>query len=266
MLTREELISRGEMGSTGGISRDEKELKNLVFSMAEMVNVLYEDYLEQKRSLQEKASKKNKDKEGLKEVPSTSVSENISEVCSEGHSSNSPCFHQDGFGDFEKHTRGIGLRLLTDMGYEGKGLGTEGQAIVNPIEVVERPRYLGLGYGEVDIGASSNMGSKTSEASNASHGQLKTLQEHCTKSNGASLQDCDSECKSSPKQSEDQHGMYNGHNFTNSLFDYKSHNHVIRNLWNIYPYTYCYSPKHCVAKCCKRQNLYRKPMSTRKGT
>jgi hypothetical protein len=41
--------------------------------MAEMVKVLYEDYLEQKRSVQEKASKNNKGKERLKEVPSTYV-------------------------------------------------------------------------------------------------------------------------------------------------------------------------------------------------
>jgi hypothetical protein len=81
---------------------------------------------------------------------------------------------------------------------EGKGLGIEGQGIVNPIEVVERPRYLGLGYGEVEIGASFMMGSKTSEASNASNGQLKTLQEHFMKVNGASLLDCGSECKSPP--------------------------------------------------------------------
>ena len=111
----------------------------------------------------------------MKEVPSTLVLENIFEVCSEGHSSNYPCSHQDGFGAFEKHRRGIGLRLLTKMGYEGKGLGIEDQGIVNPIEVVERPRYLGLRYGEVEIGASSKMGSKTSEACNASHGQLKSL-------------------------------------------------------------------------------------------
>jgi hypothetical protein len=37
------------------------------------------------------------------------------------------------------------------MGYEGKGLGNKGQGIVNPIEVVERPHYLGLGYGEEEL-------------------------------------------------------------------------------------------------------------------
>jgi hypothetical protein len=55
---------------------------------------------------------------------------------------------------------------------------------VNHIEVVERPRYLGLVYGEVDLGASSKMGSKTSEESNASSGQLKSLREHFTKGVG----------------------------------------------------------------------------------
>ena len=56
------------------------------------------------------------------------------------------------------------------MGYEGKGLGIKGQGIINPIEVVEIPRYLELGYGEEEIGAFSKMGSKTLEASNASNG------------------------------------------------------------------------------------------------
>jgi hypothetical protein len=149
---------------------------------------------------------------------------------------------------------------------EGKGLGCKGQGIVNPIEVEERPRYLGLGYDEVELGASSKIGSKTLESSNASNGQLKTLQEHFTKGNDASLLDCGSECKSSPKLREDQHGRYNGHAFINSPFDYNKHNQVIRNLWNRYPCTYCHSPKHCVAKCWKRQNLYKKPMSTRKET
>ena len=86
------------------------------------------------------------------------------------------------------------------------------------------------------------------------------------KGNGVSLQDCDSEYKSSPKQGEDQQGRYNCHVFTNSPFDYNKHNQIILNLWNLYPCTYFHSPKHCVAKCWKRQTLYRKPMSTRKET
>jgi hypothetical protein len=74
MLTREELISRKKMASTGGLSQDEKEFRDLVFAMAEMVKVLYEDYLERKSTVQVKASKNNKGKEELKEVHSTSVS------------------------------------------------------------------------------------------------------------------------------------------------------------------------------------------------
>jgi len=92
--------------------------------------------LEQKRSVQEKAPDNNKGKEGLKEFPSIYVSENIFDVCSEGHSSISHFSHQDGFGAFEKHIKGIGLKLLTKIEYEGKGLVNKGQGIVNPIELV----------------------------------------------------------------------------------------------------------------------------------
>jgi hypothetical protein len=92
--------------------------------------------LEQKRSIQEKASDNNKGKEGLKEFPSIYVSKNIFDVCSEGHSSISHFSHQDGFGAFEKHIKGIGLKLLTKIEYEGKGLVNKGQGIVNPIELV----------------------------------------------------------------------------------------------------------------------------------
>jgi hypothetical protein len=235
--------------------------------MADMVKVLYEDYLERKRSVQVKNSKNNKREEELKEFPSTPNSENIFEVCSGSHSSNSHSSYQDGsFGAFEKHTKVIGLKLLTKMGYEGKGLGNKGQGIVNPIEVVERPCYLGLGYDEEDIGAFSKMGSKTSKASNALSDHFKSLREYYTKGDDISLHDGDSECNSSPKKSEDQQERYNVHGFSNYLFDYNKHNQVIRNLWNMYPCTFCHSPKHCVAKCWKRQYLYRKFISTKKET
>jgi hypothetical protein len=51
MLTREELISRKKMASTGGFSQNEKEFRDSVFAMVEMVKVLYEDYLERKRTV-----------------------------------------------------------------------------------------------------------------------------------------------------------------------------------------------------------------------
>ena len=96
MLAREEHISRRKMASTGGLSQDEKKFRDSVFAMAEMVKVLYEDYLERKSMVQVKTSKNNKGKEALKEVPSTPVSENTSEVCSEGFSANIPHSHQVG--------------------------------------------------------------------------------------------------------------------------------------------------------------------------
>jgi hypothetical protein len=70
-----------------GLSQDEKDFRNTLFAMVEMVKLLYEDYLEQKRSIQGKSSNNDKSKEELKELSSTPDSETITEVCSGSHSS-----------------------------------------------------------------------------------------------------------------------------------------------------------------------------------
>ena len=49
-------------------------------------------------------------------------------------------------GSFEKHTRGIGSKLMFKMGYEGKALGKHVEGMINPILVEEQLKKFGLGY------------------------------------------------------------------------------------------------------------------------
>jgi tuftelin-interacting protein 11 len=53
---------------------------------------------------------------------------------------------QEQLKEFEKHTRGIGSKLLKKMGYDGKGLGKRRQGILIPIVVTPLAKHEGLGF------------------------------------------------------------------------------------------------------------------------
>jgi hypothetical protein len=53
---------------------------------------------------------------------------------------------QEKLGEFEKHTRGIGSKLLRKMGYDGQGIGKRRQGILSPIVVTPWAKHEGLGF------------------------------------------------------------------------------------------------------------------------
>jgi hypothetical protein len=55
-------------------------------------------------------------------------------------------FSQQHFGEFEKHTKGIGLKILRKIDYYGQGLGKRRQGILSPIVATPRVKHVCLGF------------------------------------------------------------------------------------------------------------------------
>ncbi|XP_059078240.1 G-type lectin S-receptor-like serine/threonine-protein kinase At2g19130 [Cryptomeria japonica] len=103
--------------------------------MKAKVDEMYEQWKSKKEGL----SKKAKDVDSVK---------------APHYSHSLPC----SLGDSQKQYQSVGLRLLTKMGYKGKGLGIHGQCMVEPVKVEARTRYARLGYGEGELSKMKSYG------------------------------------------------------------------------------------------------------------
>ncbi|XP_022749574.1 uncharacterized protein LOC111299001 isoform X2 [Durio zibethinus] len=81
------------------------------------------------------------------------------------------------FGAFEVHTKGFGSKMMAKMGFvEGGGLGKDGQGMAQAIEVIRRPKSLGLGV---------NFSNANSDSEKV-HGKTNGASENCMKGFGES--------------------------------------------------------------------------------
>jgi len=80
---------------------------------------------------------------------------------------------------FSQYETNVGMKILMKMGYRGGGLDIHGQGVTRPLELVQRPRFAGLGYGQEEIGECSKSNearaiSKTIYTSLDSKSEVKT--------------------------------------------------------------------------------------------
>ncbi|MBA0810204.1 hypothetical protein Gohar_002216 [Gossypium harknessii] len=102
------------------------------------------------------------------------------------------------FGAFEVHTKGFGSKMMAKMGFvEGGGLGKDGQGMAQPIEVVQRPKSLGLGVNFTSTssdsdrvhksgGASENHSKRFGDSSKDQHKSFGAFEKH-TKGFGSKM-------------------------------------------------------------------------------
>ncbi|GLJ28915.1 hypothetical protein SUGI_0570300 [Cryptomeria japonica] len=169
-------------------------------------------------------------------------------------------------GDSQEQSQCVGLRLLTKMGYKGKGLEIYGQGMVELVKVEARPCYAGLGYGEGEC-------SKAVDANNSP--KEEPSQEQYERRNGTSPSGGGDTCKMFKRRTntgssqhactKGDHQRYNKLDYSNVPFDYKKVDNI-ESLWFGKPCTFCGLNNHSVSKCWKRMALYRKVKLNRKGT